>query len=671
MPFAPASKIDTFRTDIEGLRALAILPILLFHLDPAWAPGGFAGVDVFFVISGYLISGQILKSEPGKFQFLAFYWRRIRRLFPALAVTVAITLAVSWRLLTPDDFKALAWSSIASLLGIANIHFFLSVDYFNDSSLLHPLLHVWSLSVEEQFYLVWPALLILLASRGKTTLIRGIVVLGLLSLAASVLFTQRAPYLAFYMMPFRIFEFAIGAAVFLFAARPSRPQSMLYGLAGAGLLIATVIVFDARTSWPAGNALLPCIGTALLLIAGHDGFWHTALSLQPLRLLGRISYSVYLVHWPLIVLYRSFIVVPPTTGELLGLLIASILLGAMLYICVERFYRVSREPKVSWLFVGSAGMRSLGARLETFVVRRQTAIFAIFLVVPALTLGISGIVIARNGFPDRMGGDRVQKAAGELSFAGDVCSSARSRCIFGDPTSQKIVYLVGDSHALNLVYGLDRLFKASGIRAIAFYDHGCLFLRGTQRFLRGAPDRQCARNVADAFSQLVRDRHPVIFAGNYGGYAREIGLAGDSKPFEGTGKDYIDWIDSHLRDSLQAIGANERPIVIVSSAYNTGIDTAKCAAQFGAQDQKCTPQTLDEVRKRTAPIDTMLQNLTTAFPRLAVLDPKTSFCDTTRCVVRDNGLPLFRDSAHLTNEGSTFLIDRLKPALLSALEARP
>lgn len=649
---------------------MAILPILLFHLDSSWMPGGFAGVDIFFVISGYLITGQILKTGPGQFGFLSFYWRRIRRLFPALAVTVAITLAMSWRLLTPADFKALAWSSISSLLGFANIHFFLSVDYFNDSSLLHPLLHVWSLSVEEQFYLIWPALLIVLILRSRKALILGVAIAGILSLIASVYFTRQTPYLTFYMMPFRIFEFAVGAAVLLAAARPPRWRSMFYGFAGAALLIVSMVMFDSRTPWPAANALLPCLGTALLLIAGHHGVWHTALSIQPLRLLGRISYSVYLVHWPLIVLYRTWIVVPPTTIQLLGLLIVSILLGAALYILVERFYRISPEPKVAWLFGGSASLRTSGKALEMFVSQRQRQIFAIFLLLPALTLVFSGVVIARNGFPDRMNKGRVQQAAGELSFAGDLCNSARSLCVFGNPTSPRIVYLVGDSHALNLVYGLDRLFKDAGIRGIAFYDHGCLFLRGTQRFLRGVPDRDCAHNVEEAFSQLSRDRHPVIFAGDYGSYAREIGPVGAAAPFEGTGKDYVDWIDRHLHDSLQFIGASERPIVIMSSSYNTGIDTAKCAAQFGERDAKCAPEPLDKAQKSTAPIDNMLRNLVTAFPGLTILDPKTSFCDTTHCVVRDNGLPFFRDTAHLTNKGSAYLIDKLKPALISALSAR-
>lgn len=669
MPKIPSAKTAAFRTDIEGLRALAILPILLFHLDPSWAPGGFAGVDIFFVISGYLISGQILKSAPGPFHFLPFYWRRIRRLFPALAVTVAITLAVSWRLLTPGDFQALAWSSIASLLGVANIHFFFSVDYFNDSSLLHPLLHVWSLSVEEQFYLIWPALLVLLMCRGRRALIAGIIALGTASLVASLFFSDRVPHLAFYMMPFRIFEFAIGAMVLLVAIQPSRTESLLYGLAGIAMLGATILIFDSQTPWPAANALLPCVATALLLIAGRDGLWHTILSAQPLRLLGRISYSVYLVHWPLIVLYRYWAVVPPTPRELVALLFASILLGAVLYIFVERFYRASPEPKISWLFAGNAAMRTAGAALEAFMVRRQSQIFALFLILPAVTLCFSAFIIAHNGLPERLNRGRVQQAAGELSFAGDLCDSARNRCAFGDLTAQKSVYLIGDSHALNLVYGLDRLFKEAGIRGIAIYDHGCLFLRGTQRFQRGVADRTCARNVADAFNQLGRDRHPVIFAGNYGGYTREIGPAHASTPFEGRGKDYIAWIDRHLRDSLQAIGASERPVVLISSAYNTGIDTAKCIAQFGEADPKCRPQSLEGARNNTAAVDAMLLDLRLSFPGLTILDPKTSFCDNAHCVVSDRGSPFFRDSAHLTNEGSAFLIGRLKPALLSALSA--
>jgi hypothetical protein len=501
-------------------------------------------------------------------------------------------------------------------------------------------------------------------------LIAGIIVIGILSLLASAFLTHRAPYFAFYMMPIRIFEFAIGALVLILVIRLPPVLSFMCGVAGAGMLTVTIFMFDAKTPWPATNALVPCMGTVLLLIAGRNGLWCTILSAYPLRAIGRISYSVYLVHWPLIVLYRDWVVVPPTPRDLVVLFFASIALGAALYVLVERFYRVSPESKVAWLFVGSDTMRSIGAMLEAAAVRRQSHIFGLFLILPAVTVCFSAIVIARNGLPERMAKGRVQQAASELNFAGDLCSSMRNRCAFGDVASQKIVYLVGDSHALNLVYGLDRLFKEAGIRGIALYDHGCLFLHGTQRFLRGVPDPACARNVAAAFNQLARDRFPVIFAGSYRAYVRQIGPAGASAPFEGSGRDYIDWIEQYLRDSLRAIGANDRTTIIISSAYNTGINTAKCVARFGDADPKCSPEPLEIAQKKAGPVDSMLLNLRLSFPGLTILDPKTSFCNTTRCIVSDRGGPFFRDTTHLTSEGSAFLVDQLKPALLSALTAR-
>ncbi len=668
-PASPAPS-DAFRTDIEGLRAFAILPILIFHLDPAWMPGGFIGVDIFFVISGFLISGQILKASPGTFRFLPFYLRRIRRLFPALAVTVAVSLAVGWRLFTPGDFKALAWSALASLAGIANIHFYASVDYFNASTLLHPLLHVWSLSVEEQFYLLWPALLVLLLARGRRSLIAGIAVIGLLSFAASAVVTFKAPYLTFYMMPFRIFEFAIGALVCIHAIRLNPMQALLCGFAGVALLALCLVSFSAATPWPGTHALIPCLATALLLIAGRSGFWHRLLSLAPLRMIGRISYSVYLVHWPLIVFYRYWALVPPSPRELAALFVLSLVLGGLLYVLVERFYRASPEPKVAWLFVGTDAIRTAGAALESLIAKRQAAIFSIFLLLPLAAAGSSAAVILRDGFPERMKKGRVQ-AAGELSFAGDLCNSARDRCAFGDPSSSRIVYLIGDSHALNLVYGLDLLFRESGIRGIAFYDHGCLFLKGTQRFDRGVPDRQCARNVAAAFDAVVRDHHPVIIAGSYGGYVKGIGPADSDRPYEGTGADYFAWLGRHFRDSLHAIDATNRPVVLFSASYNTRVDTARCALQFGEDDARCAPASPQQARQDAEATDSMIAALRNDFPALAILDPKTPFCKGESCVVRAGGRPYFRDTAHLTNEGSAFLIARLKDELLAALTPKP
>lgn len=666
----PLAKLER-RADIEGLRAVAVLPILIFHLEPSLMPGGFIGVDIFFVISGFLISGQILKSSAGGFSFATFYLRRFRRLFPALAVVAALSLAASWRILPPADFKALAWSAIASLAGIANVHFYASVDYFNENALLHPLLHVWSLSVEEQFYLIWPVFLLLLFPFGKKTQVAIMAIAGLASLVASAMTTSRAPQLAFYMMPFRIFEFAAGALVFRCNVRPSNSIALLCGFAGLFMLAICLIVFDTATPWPGTLALVPTIATGLLLIAGQSGVWRDVLSIAPLRVIGRISYSVYLVHWPLIVLYRAWAVVPPSRIELGALFGLSIVFGGLIYVFVERLYRLSPEPKIAWLFIGPAFVRSAGAALEKQIARRQASIFTVLILFPALIGGFCATAILHDGFPERMKRGRVQQVAGELSFAGDVCSSSSNRCAFGDASSSHVVYLVGDSYALNLIYGLDKVFRDSKIRGVAFYDHGCLFLKDTMRFISGVADRQCEKNIAFAFSQIMRDRHPVIFAGNYGGYVKNIGEASAAVPFKGTGSDYFAWIEEYFRNSLRAIDADGRSVVVLADSYSTGIDTAKCAAQFGWDDKKCLPASLHDAMQNSNAADTMLSALRTEFPRITIVDSKTAFCTQQHCTVQGKGLPYFRDVAHLTNEGSAYLAEQVGSQILAATETTP
>lgn len=664
-----ASAREGFRADIEGLRAVAILPILVFHLDPAAMPGGFIGVDIFFVISGFLISGQILRSGPGDFRFVQFYIRRIRRLFPALAVTVAVSLVFAWKLFTPSHLVGFAKSALASLAGIANVYFYASVDYFNENALLHPLLHVWSLSLEEQFYLIWPAFLILAVRLGRHAVPGAVVTVGLLSLAACMVSLHQHPYLAFYMMPLRIFEFAIGCFALLLNAR-SRPLiSMLCGALGTAILIASCFIFDGNSPWPGTRALLPSAGTALLLVAGREGPWHAALSFAPLRWIGRISYSVYLVHWPLIVFYRYWSLVPPSPMELAGLFAASLFFGALLYLTVERFYRISAEPKVAWAF-GWTKRLSFGIALERIATRHPGRLFAIFLLVPAGAIGFSSAIIANVGFPDRMRIDRVQQHAGDLSFAGDLCRASRSRCGFGATTSPRIVYLLGDSHALNLVHGLDLLFKEHDIRGITFYDHGCLFLYGTTRFLRGVPDEACAKNVARAFETIARDRYPVILAGSYSTYAQQIGDAGARSPFDGVGQNYIDWIRMRLERSLQFIGAQERRITLMAASYDAGIDIGKCvlAPSQRLPGSSCAPTSPAAIKQSTKPVDDMIERMRDRFPGLTALDPKAVFCTLESCTVIENGVPYFRDQSHLTNEGSAFLISRMGPQLLEALK---
>jgi hypothetical protein len=263
--------------------------------------------------------------------------------------------------------------------------------------------------------------------------------------------------------------------------------------------------------------------------------------------------------------------------------------------------------------------------------------------------------------------DRVQEHAGELSFAGDLCRASLGRCGFGATTSPRIVYLLGDSHALNFVYGLDSLFKEHDIRGITFYDHGCLFLYGTTRFLRGVTDEGCAKNVARAFETVARDRYPVILAGSYLAYVNQIGDVGARSPFDGVDQNYVDWIGVRLERSLQFIGARERRVAVIAASYDAGVDIGRCVLASGQGSPPCAPASPAAIKRATKPVDDMIERLPDRFRGVTVLDPKAAFCTLESCTVVENGVPYFRDQTHLTNEGSAFLISRLGRQLLEAV----
>ena len=215
MDAARKANMVTYRQDIEGLRAIAVLAVLAFHFDPDFLPGGFQGVDMFFVVSGFVITRLILSGDPD-FSLRGFYLRRFRRLFPALCATVGVTLIAAYPIYSAVDYATLSWSALSTLLGISNFFFYGQIDYLNDNTLLHPLLHTWSLGVEEQFYLLWPFVMVVL--RRHVPL--GILIAG--TLAASFMFNLFMvgvdDQFTFYMAPVRFFEFAAGAAILTWGA---------------------------------------------------------------------------------------------------------------------------------------------------------------------------------------------------------------------------------------------------------------------------------------------------------------------------------------------------------------------------------------------------------------------------------------------------------------------
>ena len=657
----PPPSSRRFRPDIEGLRCIAVLAVLAFHLEPRWLPGGFQGVDMFFVISGYLITRLIL-DQRGGFSFTRFYVRRFWRLFPALSTTIGATVAAAYFVMSPADYRDLGASALAALAGVSNFYFYGQLDYFNDNTLVHPLLHTWSLGVEEQFYLFWPLLVVFAVGR-----LAPLALFGWLAIAAFALNTVLAgadPQFAFYMMPFRVFEFAAGAALLMVEKRlPPRPR-LAAGFLGAALLATGFVLFDDNRAWPGAAALLP-VGGTVLAIYGGGGRLGLVLGNPVFLLIGRVSYALYLVHWPVIVLYRYWRVVPLNLAETGMLALASIAAALVLHVVVETPFR---EGKAA-----ASGLSGL-FDIRRFVFWRRLR--APLLAAGALvTLGLAAAVWVSGGLPGRVAKLRAQQAPGELSYAGDICAGSRTyRCVLGDPTSERLVYVIGDSHAGNLFFGLDRLFREQGIRGIGVMDHGCLFLAGTTRFIKGQKDSRCARNIDDAFQAAAGDRAPVILAGNYDGYNGEMGPAAASAPLALDEAAYYGFLRNSLIASLDRLNAGARPVLLVKSTYNSGIDTARCLSRPGINpDQllagECAPWNLARNREKSGRADDMLEEVAGQFAGVATLDPKAAFCrdGVASCDLAGGGAFFLRDTTHLTNDGSLFLVSHFNARLLAWL----
>ena len=315
----PMNRVKTeasdYRPDIDGLRAISVLSVILFHVEKSLIPGGFVGVDIFFVISGFLISRNIIENiDRGRFSIYDFYIRRIRRIIPAMAVVVAATLMVSYFVMIPEDTVATSKSAVWSLGSAANIYFWLNQDtsYFAADSRELPLLHLWSLGVEEQFYLLWPVVLLLFYTRmmAKNFLIVAIVCAAASFFLGDIVF-EISPSFAYYMLPTRSGELLLGAIVAVlvenrWALRLKREYVFPMAVFGVGLLVGSLFLLSEDRPFPGVRSLFPTAGAAVLILAGsvQDNPVSKLLSFRPLVGIGLVSYSAYLWHWPLLAFAR-------------------------------------------------------------------------------------------------------------------------------------------------------------------------------------------------------------------------------------------------------------------------------------------------------------------------------------------------------------------------------
>lgn len=350
----------SYRPDIDGLRAVAVMGVLLYHYGATWLPGGFTGVDVFFVISGYLITSILRREiEAGEFSILGFYDRRIRRIVPALLVVLATTLAAGWFILMPGDYADLGASAAWAAAGLGNLYFYGNTGYFDQSSEMQPLLHTWSLGVEEQFYVVWPiALLIGLWVIKDRRVLTSLLTLGVvLAFAYAVRRIEYDPKGAFYLPHPRAWELAIGALLAFLPALASRWLSEAMGALGAALIAWSLFRISAAEAFPGINAAYACVGAALIIWPKAANLVGRGLSFRPVVWIGLISYSLYLWHWPVLVLFRHYANGEvPTAGAAIALGVLSVCLASLSWHFVERPFRKPFGAPWRSVAVGVAGI---------------------------------------------------------------------------------------------------------------------------------------------------------------------------------------------------------------------------------------------------------------------------------------------------------------------------
>ncbi|MFL5618564.1 MAG: acyltransferase family protein [Gemmatimonadaceae bacterium] len=649
-----------FRPDIEGLRGVAILLVVLFHARvPAFA-GGFVGVDVFFVLSGFFITGLLVREREttGDVDLSEFYGRRALRLLPALIVVLLATLAIVFTLYAPIDRPLVAGTARSVAMHAGNVEFARgALNYFGSSD--NPLLHTWSLAVEEQFYLVWPLLLVVLvpillrddtdSTAMRRTAMKAVALVGLASLAASLVLTTTAQPWAFFGMPTRIWEFALGGLLSLVLvgridASP-RGATLLqaFGLAAIGAAVAT---YDRATPYPGAAALLPALG-ACAIIAGGDrapeGAITRALGAEPLRWLGRLSYAWYLWHWPLVGLGEVLDPAIGVPGRLLWTALA-LALACLTYRLVERPARSGAFSRIPDRWLASA----------------------------ALVASVAVALLAHAAMRDA---ERRIAATGQRTFAaarGDrmthrcwanTVEDARTPCLLGDRSSSTVIALLGDSHAEHWLGGLDRAGREHGWRIDAMVKGGCpvadMTELGSARFTRYY--RECARYREAMLRRIVAMRPAAVVLSSWDHYIPPDGKAEDWQVSPTM------W-ERGLRRTYARLTAAGINTIVLRDVPRTGFDVPACLSRLAARLPFARACTYDR-ETSVSRIAIVAQDRAARGLPVFLLDMNDQVCDTPRCQVVRNGAIVYTDDNHLTESFSRSIAPALGMRIAAAMDA--
>jgi peptidoglycan/LPS O-acetylase OafA/YrhL len=628
-----------YRPDVDGLRAIAVLSVILFHVDASLLPGGFVGVDIFFVISGFLISRNILEElARGRFSISEFYRRRVKRIAPPMLVVVGVTLLAAQLLMLPEDVERAADSALWSLASVVNVFFWTHHDgsYFAAASHDQPLLHLWSLGVEEQFYILWP-LLLLLVHRARWLFV-GAGLVAVASFALGEIVFARDPSFAYYMLPTRAGELLLGGMVALASLRgverrlPAATVAPI-ALLGLALMIAPLFMLSEESVFPGVLAVPPTLGTALLILAGHcaKNPIARALSVRPLVWIGLVSYSAYLWHWPLLALYRygGHAQIGAATGAVL----------------------VATTFALAWLtyrFVETPARRSTGSVRQ--VVSRQY-------VFPALALGALSLVVMKlDGFGWRSHEYRFALAAAQQAtrpaYQYDyVCQRMQitpadlsdPACVLGPaPHDRPQAILWGDSNAAHYIGVIGAFAEHSGFSFRNLAIGACPPIFGDPTaFVASRRTADCLAAAAPV-RDTVRRFPVVIVSASYTVYLKQSAR-------------FLDVFET----TVSALAEQGRLVIILGKAPVIWAYDRRCrekALAYPSMD--CRPFKARADPGVTA-ANARLKDFAALMPRVEYFDVTDYLCKAGECSPFEGDRPLYYDSGHLSMPASWELGKRI------------
>lgn len=612
-----------YRPDIDGLRAVAVLSVVLFHSGVAGMSGGYVGVDVFFVISGFLITTIIAREvDDGSFSLRRFYERRIRRIAPALFCVLVVVGVFSYLLLLPSEFRQVPSSITGAVLFGSNIIFYLQSDYFAPAAQTNPLLHTWSLGLEEQYYIFFPLMLMAIARFGPRLRVPAILLAAVFSFALCVLITPEHPSAAFYLLPARAWELFVGSllAVGFFPQVGNQTGREIIAGTGMFLIVVAVVLFNDQTQFPGYLAMLPVAGSAMLIHSAVGTVTGRLLSTRPVVFIGLISYSLYLWHWPIIVFSRAAgLELPPLVITAASLAVASL---SLLYIetPVRKFaWFTSRR-----LFMGSG-------------------------VAAAAILTLGAVMYVQDGFPDRFSSKVVafENAAKDISLRRSDCHinlpgyQNREACVLGADVPATVA-VWGDSHGVELSYALGEIGSR---QKWSVREHTASACPPSTDFNSKERPR-CAVHNARVLIDLLStpEIHSVIMVLFYGN-------AGYEDPAMGKG----------LLKSAQSLRAAGKRVILLAPLpkpeENVPLYLARLI-QHGAVGPlpEIERKVFDrQVAERAALLRSMRSM------GVEIVSPGDLLCDAAGCELERGGKPLYFDDNHLSMAGARLVAAAVAP----------